>query len=40
MRLLLVRDDEKNFKIGKQGIDVEFYFTCKYAIRECTMFLP
>jgi len=33
--LLLVKDDDENFKLGKQGIDVEFCFICN-AIRVCT----
>jgi len=33
--LLLVKDDNENFKLGKQGIDVEFCFISN-AIRVCT----
>lgn len=37
MYLLLVKDDDDNFKLGKQGIDVEFCFICN-AIRVCRLF--
>ena len=35
--LLLVKDDDDNFKLGKQGIDVEFCFICN-TIRVCRLF--
>ena len=30
-----MKDDDKNFKLSNQGIDVEFCFICN-AIRVCT----
>ena len=32
--LLLVRDDDENFKLAMKGLEVEFCFIC-HAIRVC-----
>ena len=32
-----MKDDDDNFKLGKQGIDVEFCFICN-TIRVCRLF--